>query len=218
MRDRSRGRDPDTQLRSCAGDGRHRAVGQAHPAQRVVAGVGHYQVIAHGVGDGGRQQREPERLGEPGGVGGAVAQAAATADRPAHGAEVGGELDEPVVARVGDEQRPVGQPNRLPREPQRPRIVAVGGGSRGQRTAPQRVAVLLDQLVHQRREFRPVALAGHLCDDVPARVDQYQRRPRVHGVGVPGDQVGVVEHRVAHVVAAHRGGDGLGLCLVRELG
>ena len=69
----------------------------------MVAGVGHHQVVADGVGDRGRQQREPERLGEPGGVAGAVAQAAAAADRPAHGVEVGGELDEPVVAGVGDE-------------------------------------------------------------------------------------------------------------------
>ena len=50
-------------------------------------------------------------------------------------------------------------------------------GDGEQRAAPQRVAVLLHQLVHQRREFRAVAFPGHLCDDVPARVDQHQRRP-----------------------------------------
>jgi len=77
--------------------------------------------------------------------------------------------------------------------------------------------VLGDQLVDERGQGRAVPLAGHLCDDVAARVDQDQRRPGPGGVRVPGDEVGVVEHRMLHAVAADRVRDGLRPGLAREL-
>ena len=61
--------------------------------------------------------------------------------------------------------------------------------------------MLLDQLAEQRVDRVRVALAGVLRDDVALRVDQHQRRPGPGGVGLPGDELGVVEDRVVHGVA-----------------
>ena len=73
------------------------------------------------------------------------------------------------------------------------------------------------RLVEQGLDRVDVPLAGVLRDDVALRVDEHQRRPGPGGVGLPGDELGVVEDGVLHGVPL----DGLGerhrVGLVHEL-
>ena len=118
---------------------------------------------------------------------------------------------------VGDQQRAAGQRERLAGEAQ------LGGGRRRRDVravaAVQRALrlVLADQLGDQPVEGVRVPLAGELRDDVPLGVDDDQRRPGPHGVLLPGRQLGVVEHRVVHVVALDGRGQRVRVGLVHEL-
>jgi hypothetical protein len=78
--------------------------------------------------------------------------------------------------------------------------------------------VLADQLVEQRVQGMGVPLTGQLRDHVALGVDHDERRPRLHGVLLPGREVRVVEHRVVHLVALHGRGHGGRVGLVLELG
>jgi hypothetical protein len=182
----------------------------------VVGAVRDHHVVPGSRRDGRREQQEPQRFGEPGPV--AVGEAAlAGADAAPLGDEVGFQLDELVVRGVGDEERPAGEPDHLPGEAQ-------GRGRLGRRdvravAAVERAGGLVfrDQLLDQHRELVRVALARHVRDDVAGGVHDRERRPRPRGVGVPGGQLGVVEHRVVHRVALDRGRDGVRVGLVHEL-
>ena len=77
--------------------------------------------------------------------------------------------------------------------------------------------MLVDQGAEQGVDRVRVTLAGVLRHDVPLRVDQHERRPGPRGIGVPGHQVRVVEHRVGDRVAGHRGHQCVRVGLVHEL-
>src|SRR4051794_17800916 len=62
-----------------------------------------------------------------------------------------------------------------------------------------------------------MALAGVLGDDVALRVDEHQRRPCARGVRLPGDELGVVEHRMLDLVALHGCRQRVRVGLVNEL-
>jgi hypothetical protein len=62
-----------------------------------------------------------------------------------------------------------------------------------------------------------VPLAGVLGDDVALRVDEHQRGPGASGVGLPGLEVGVVEHRVRDLVALRGRPQRVRVGLVHEL-
>ncbi len=99
-------------------------------------------------------------------------------------------------------------------------VAGAGGATYGPSPrcrVPLRV-VLADQLVEQRVEGVGVPLAGQLRDHVALGVDHHQRRPRPHGVLLPGREVRVVEHRVVHLVPLDGRGDGGRVGLVLELG
>ena len=142
-----------------------------------------------------------------------LAEATEAADHPV----VAVELDHLVVARVGDEHVPVVEADRLGREAEvgrldrRRHVRRVPGLERALRP------VLLDQVGEQRVDRVGVALPGVLRDDVPLGVDEHERRPRAGGVGLPGDQLGVVEHGVVDRVALDRLGQRHRVGLVHEL-
>src|SRR3546814_6076657 len=62
-----------------------------------------------------------------------------------------------------------------------------------------------------------MALTGVVRDDVPLRVDQHQGRPGTGGIGLPGDQLRVVEDRMVHRVALDRSPERVRIGLVHEL-
>ena len=117
-------------------------------------------------------------------------------------------------------RRAARQRDGLSREPERGGVVGqrVRGCAGEERPAAQGVPVPGHELVDQRRQARPVAFTADLRDDVAARVDEHQRRPGPGGVGVPRDEIGVVEHGVVHPVALNSGLDGVRVGLVGELG
>lgn len=77
--------------------------------------------------------------------------------------------------------------------------------------------VLRLQLLDQLLDGVGVPLTGVLGDDVALGVDDDERGPGAYGVLLPGGQLGVVEHRVVHLVPLHRVDDRLVLRLVDEL-
>ena len=166
-------------------------VARVMPAQLVVDGVGDHDVVPHLGGDVGRQQAQAVGLAEP-----------------------------PEAAHARRPPRPARRPRRArrPRPARRRRAAAPPWpGSAGRWARPAAATygespgcsvplrpVLLDQLAEQRVDRVHVALAGVLRDDVALRVDEHQRRPGPGGVGLPGDQLGVVEDGVVHGVALDR--------------
>ncbi|MNW52342.1 hypothetical protein D3C74_298580 [compost metagenome] len=198
------------------------AVREPHPAQRVVHGVGDQDVVVEVGTQLGRDQAQPVGLAEPGVVGPAVDEPAlAGPDAPDERLAVGQELGERVVTRVRDQEVASRERDRLGGEAQRARrrggrhvdVVAPRG------EGPQRAlgAVLLHELVDERGERRRVPLARHLRDDVALGVDHDERRPGPRGVRGPGDELGVVEDGVTHLVALDRGSERDRVCLVLEL-
>ena len=171
-------------------------------------GVGHHDVVPHRDGDVGRQQAQPVGLLEP-------------ADA-AHHVTVGRELDDLVVPGVGDQHpaRPRHRPGQRHRRGREAQVGRLDHGRHVRRVARlQGAALAVDghQLGEQGRDRVGVPLTGVLRDDVALRVDQDQRRPGAGGVGLPRDQVGVVEHGVVHAVALDGRGEGDRVGLVDEL-
>jgi hypothetical protein len=184
----------------------------------VVDGVGHHDVVPHPSADLVGQQDQSLRLAEPGGRRVAVEQAALAApDRAKHPLAVRRELDQPVVAGVGGEQRAVRETDRLGGEAQlgvrrwRRDVRPVAAAQRALRV------VLLHEVGDERVQGPGVALPGHLRDDVPLGVHDDEGRPGPGGVGLPRDQLRVVEDRVVHLVALDGRSQRLGVGLVGEL-
>jgi len=86
----------------------------------VVHGVGDHDVVAEPFGCRGGEQAQPVGLAHPrrGGVAIAQTSLAVTEGAQQRGA-VGIELDDPVVAGIGDQHRAARQQHRLGREAQR---------------------------------------------------------------------------------------------------
>ena len=141
---------------------------------------------------------------------------AAGAEASYHGGRVLGELDDAVVPRVGD-QEPVVQGNHLRREAE---VGRLGLGSDVRRLAARQRAGLLvlgDQLRQLSIQRVRVPFTRVLRDDVAVRIHQHERRPGPGGVVLPGHQLGVVQHRMPHLVPLHRGPDRRLFPLMREL-
>ncbi len=191
-------------LLTVADEGAELAGGEGQPAQPVADGLRDDHVVADLGGHVRRQQTQAVGLAEPLG-------------NTLHQGTVGVDLRDRAVARVGDQQVPVRESHRLGGEPQ----VTLRCRRRDVRRVPglQRALrpVLLAEVGEQGVDRVGVALAGVLRDDVPLRVDQHQGRPGACGVGLPGHELGVVEHRVTHVVPLHRCGQGVRIRLVLEL-
>jgi hypothetical protein len=186
-------------------------------AQRVVDGVGDEDVVAQRLAQLLRHEAQAVGLAEPRVV--TVDQPALTgADPPHERLAVDRQLGERVVPRVGHQEVAARQGHGLGGEPQR--------AGRGLRRHVRAVAavqralgvVLRDQLVHDRLDRGRVPLPRHLRDDVPLGVDHHQRRPGAGGVRAPGDELGVVQHRVVHLVPLDGGRQRVRVRLVRELG
>ena len=113
---------------------------------------------------------------------------------------------------------PVGRTATLPGN--RSSVAGAGGATYGPspRCRVPLASCSRDQLVEQRVEGVRVPLAGQLRDDVALGVDHHERRPRLHGVLLPGRELRVVEHRVVHLVALDGRGHGGRVGLVLELG
>lgn len=173
----------------------------------MVDGVGDEQVTPHLGGDGLGQEQQPLRLVEDLG----------RAPTGALGLEVALEVDDLVVGRVRDDNAAVGQGDelagegqgRLPRRRRHIRRITPAQGPL--------LAVLGDELVDERGQSGPMALSRHRGDDVALRVENDQRGPGARGVGLPGRQLGVVEHRVVHGIPLHGRLDGGRIALVLEL-
>ena len=181
------------------------------------------QVVA-GVGDpeGALPEAHALRAREARDLEGAVRRAARPgSDRGAHCPGRVVEQHDAVVAGVGDGQQPrllvvgelggVAQAGRVqgrsaPPVRQRPAHEVAGG-----LVGPQQ---RLDGI----GDLRAAALARDLERDAPARVDQDERRPGVHAVGAPRQQLRVGEHGVLDAEAAHGALDCGRRALVRELG
>jgi hypothetical protein len=169
----------------------------------VADGVRDHHVVPHLGGDLGGQQAQAVRL--------------AKAVEAAYDGPLRVQLDDLVVTRVRDQHATVAQRDGLGGEAE------VGGLD--DRRDVRRVAglqrpalsVLGAELAQERVDRVRVTLAGVLRDDVPLRVDQHQGRPGPGGVRLPGDQLGVVEHRVVHGVALDRRRQRHRVGLVHEL-
>jgi hypothetical protein len=74
-----------------------------------------------------------------------------------------------------------------------------------------------DQLLDEPHQPVGVTLARHRGDDVPLGVHHRERRPCLRGVLLPGDQVGVVQHRMRDAVPLDRRGQRGAVALVLEL-
>ncbi len=199
-----------------AGDGGDGAVGEADAAQEVVHGVGDDEVVTDLRRDLGGEQREPLGLVEL--RGGAVGAAAlAGADHRDDRGAVRGEADEAVAGRVGDEHVAAGQLDRLAGEAE----CGLGGRGGHVRAAlgieGAAGGVGLHEAADDRVEGLHMTLTGHGGHHVALGVDHDEGRPGAGGVGVPGLQVGVVEHGVLDAVALDRGGERLRVALVLEL-
>ena len=207
-------------LPAVPGDGPDVAVGQPHPAERVVHGVGHHDVVPDLDRDVRGQPAQAVRLVEARLDGRTVGEAALPRPDPPHDRPaVLGQLDELVVSGVCDEEALPRKGDRLRREPEVTRRHGrrhVGRPGRLQRSP---AAVLRSELAHQRLDGVRVTLPGVLRDHVSLRVDEHQRRPGTRGVGLPRHEVRVVEHRVPDAVPldrrAHRSRVGLVLELRR---
>ena len=144
-----------------------------------------------------------------------------TADHLLHlvGVEIG--HDDAIVVRIGDEKPPpwgIGQDLAgkgkaclrlrfsLQLEPQRRAIDLVLGVKLGHQAGDD----LVERLVYP--------LARALAHDAARRVDDDQRRPGAHGVGVPHDGIPIVGDRVFQLVAQHDLADVVRVPLVLELG
>ena len=173
----------------------------------VADGVGDHDVVPDPGGDVLGQQAQPVGLAE-------AAEAAdhrAVADRaapPRRGRR----------RRRAPRRRRRGQRHGLGREAQVARLHDRRDVRRVARLQGPALAVLGHQVVQQRGDGVGVALPGVLRDDVALGVDQHQRRPGPRGVGLPGGQLGVVEHRVVDAVPLHGGDQGVRVGLVDELG
>lgn len=177
--------------------------------------------MVHGVGDDyGAVVEEGEalRFVEARGVGRTVTEPARPGTDPPYDVlPVRRQLDQLVPGGVADQEGAGGQGQRLAREAQDRRLRFRGDI----RTvpAPERPlrGMLGLQLLHQPLDGVRVPLARVLRDDVPLRVDDDERRPRAHGVLLPGRQLRVVQHRMLHAVPLDRVHDRLVLGLVHEL-
>ena len=78
-------------------------------------------------------------------------------------------------------------------------------------------AVFFDEALNEAGDALRVAFTGHLRHEIAFGVDERQRGPRSGGVGLPGHEVGVVEHDVLHLVALNRLVDGFDGALEFEL-
>jgi hypothetical protein len=63
-----------------------------------------------------------------------------------------------------------------------------------------------------------MSFTGHRRHHVALGVDDHQRRPRLGGIRLPGDQIRVIENWMAHGVALDSGGERFGVGLMLELG
>ena len=200
----------DHVLPAGAGDRRHGLGFEVDPAQGVVDGVGDDELVADPLGEVIGQHRDAAGFAE--GRRGEVPvdpPAGAGADAADDRGAVGVVFDEAVVTGVGHEQVPRGQPRGLARVEQvglrgrRRDIGAVPGveGALGR--------MLGDEALDDLGQPGGVALARHRRHEVALGVDHGQCRPSSGGVGLPGDEVGVVEDEVFDLVALHGLVDGL---------
>ncbi len=177
--------------------------------------------MVDGVGDDHgavREQGEPLRLLEAGPAGRAVHQTPLTAAEPPEGRlPVLRQLHHLVPGGVRDEERPRRQPQHLAGEAEHRRLrlrrrVREAAAPEG---ALRRVLGL--QLRHQPLDLGHVPLTRVRGHDVPLRVDDHQRRPRLHRVLVPRRQLGVVQDGMRDRVPLHGVRHRRVLRLVREL-
>ena len=104
------------------------------------------------------------------------------------------------------------------REPQR--LVGDGDGRHRNWSAvhqPFRV-VLRNHVAKEGADPVEGELAFVLGENLPARIDEHQRRPGANRVALPDGKVGVVDDRMGQVVPQHGGPQILGAFLGRELG
>ncbi len=78
-------------------------------------------------------------------------------------------------------------------------------------------APLLDQPLDRRGKPHGVSLSGHRRGHAAGGIDEDERRPGTHPVGVPDDAVRVVQHGVLDAVPRDRVSDRVGVTFVREL-
>ena len=129
-----------------------------------------------------------------------------------------------VVARVGDREARDGAGGAgggggdLAREGQlaRPEDL-VRARDRAAAQAPRRLGLGGERLDRGSQRGH-MALAGSPARHPAVGVDEHQRRPGADRVGVPGDQIRVVEHRMRDAVARDRRPHDLVVALVGELG
>jgi hypothetical protein len=123
-----------------------------------------------------------------------------------------------VPGRIGDQQVAVREFDRLAGEAQQ-RVGRDGWHVRAVAAVQRAVRAMLgDQLVEQAGQALGVPLAGHRGDQVAGRIDHRERRPRLRRVLLPEMHVDVVDHRMVHAVALHRGGQRGRVAFVLELG
>jgi len=78
-------------------------------------------------------------------------------------------------------------------------------------------ACLGGQALHRRGDRDDVAFSGPRLGYAAGGVDEHERRPRPHGVGVPGHAAGIVEDGVLDAVARDGEADRAVIALVGEL-
>ena len=143
---------------------------------------------------------------------------AGTAPAPALRLEIGLEVDDLVVGRVGHDEGSVVEGHDLARETEG----RVGRGRRDEGVVSRLErafgGVLLDELAHEGGQTGAVPLAGHRRDDVALGVDDDEGRPGASRVGAPRDELGVVEDGMVDGVALDRRGECVRVGLVLELG
>ena len=196
-------------LGAVAGEGAHLPGRQDEPGDPVADGVGDHDVVPDPVGDLRGQQAQAVGLAEA---------AEAAGDRA-----VAVEEDHLVVTRRRRRARSRPGPDEAGSGTalagKRRSLGSTTGGTYGESPGCRvpRARCSRDQLLQQRGDGVGVALAGVLRDDVALRVDQHQGRPGPRGVGLPGRQLGVVEHRVVDGVALDGGDQRVRVGLVDEL-
>ena len=126
-----------------------------------------------------------------------------------------------VVIAVGDEQAVrllIGQ--HLARKLKRRRCQLVALEPQFERRAVERSGrrVIRDKLADRHVEFFAVSLSRIAANDLPLRIDQYKRGPRIDAQLPPHGHLRVVKDRMFDVVAQDRTANVLRIALVEELG
>ncbi len=200
------------------GDGAHPAALQIDGAHSVVLGIGHVQhAVRHTA-----LESHAARVAEAGLFLSAVLQAGLAAAEDAHHLAAGAvrverDLQDAVVARVGDEQGILGCQH-LGWVAQH--SLRLGGplGMQAERRAVDGPLVRVDYLLDNRSGILGLDLTGFLPYDPAVWADQHHRRPRIDVVLVPNPKIRIVDDRMLDPGPDDRLADILGFMLGRELG